>query len=310
MIIMEFIDELRFLKEELKFKESVDVPSRFDNIVIGAMGGSGISGKMFQELYSEKPVTITDDYNIPKFVSKNTLFIGISYSGNTEETLNATRQAIKRGAHVVTMSAGGLLSDYGDQHIKIPRADLQPRSATGYLLMPLLKGFGLVRESEVRNAYSILAELDSHNEECSRHARSIAKSNAIPVIYGVSPFKAVAYRWKTQFNENSKVIAYSSNFPELNHNDTMAIAQTYRKKEFYIFVFDSEDRKIKKRIQATMDITKSQFNIIRPKGKSAVEQLFHLIHYGDYVSYRLGMLRGIDPTDISLIQKLKEIMKN
>lgn len=305
---MEFIDELRFLKEQLKFKGSVDLPSSFDNIVIAGMGGSGISGKMFQELYSDKPVFIADDYEIPQFISKNTLFIGISYSGNTAETLNATRQAVRRGAHVVTISAGGSLADYGDQHIKIPRADLQPRSATGYMLMPMLRGFGLAKESDIKNSYSLLAALDDDSEECSRHARSIAKSNAIPVIYSSAPFKSVGYRWKTQFNENSKVIAYSSNFPELNHNDTMAIAKTYRKKEFYFFAFDSADSRIKKRIEATMTITNSKFNIIKPRGRSSIEQLFYLIHYGDYLSYKLGLLRGVDPTDVSLIQKLKKMI--
>lgn len=305
---MEFIDELRFLKEELKFKGSVVLPKGFDNVAIAGMGGSGISGKMFQEIYSDKPVFIVDDYEIPEFVSKNTLFIGISYSGNTAETLSATKQAIKREAHVATISAGGSLADYGDQHIRIPRADLQPRSATGYMLMPLLRGFGLAKESDIRNAYSLLSALDNDNDACSRHARSIAKSNAIPVIYGSSPFKSVAYRWKTQFNENSKIIAYSSNFPELNHNDTMAIAQTYRRKEFYFLVFDSQDSRIKRRINATTAVTKSRFNIIKPKGRSMIEQLFYLIHYGDYLSYKTGLLRGVDPTDVSLIQNLKKMI--
>ena len=71
---MDFIDELRFLKEQLKFKGAVRVPEKFDNVVISGMGGSGISGKIFQELYSEKPVSIVDDYEIPDFVSKSTLF--------------------------------------------------------------------------------------------------------------------------------------------------------------------------------------------------------------------------------------------
>lgn len=307
---MEFIEELRMLKEQTKFKEQIETPRSFDNIVIAGMGGSGISGKIFQEIYSKKPVFLVDDYNVPGFISKSTLFIGISYSGSTEETINATRIAVKNGAHTVTISAGGELADHGDQHINIPRKDLQPRSATGYMLMPFIRGFNLAKDNEIKEAYSLLSNLDKNDNDCLKHAKNMAKSDSIPIIYGSSPFKSVAYRWKTQFNENSKVIAYSSNFPELNHNDTMAIAQTYRKKELYFFVFDSDDKRVKKRIDATEKITKSKFNLITPKGKSTAAKLFYLIHYGDYVSYRLGLLRKIDPTDVSLIQKLKKIIKN
>lgn len=305
---MEFVDELRQLKEQLKFKERIDAPKKFDNIVIAGMGGSGISGKIFQEIYTRKPVSLVDDYNVPAFISKSTLFIGISYSGSTEETIAATRTAIKNGAYAITISSGGELADHGDQHIRIPRNDLQPRSATGYMLMPFIRGFELATDSEIKEAQSLLSDLDKNDSDAERHAKSIAKSDSIPVIYGASPFRSVAYRWKTQFNENSKIMAYSSSFPELNHNDTMAIAQTYRKKDFYFLVFDSDDKMIKKRIDVTKKITDSQFNMIIPKGKSTVAKLFYLIHYGDYLTYRLGLLRGVDPTDVSLIQKLKKLI--
>ncbi len=308
MIIMDFIDELRFLKEQLKFNGSFRLPKNFDNVVIAGMGGSGISGKIFQEIYSGKPLFLVNDYEIPDFVSRSTLFIAISYSGNTEETLAATRSAIKKGAHVVTISSGGALAGYGNQHIRIPRSDLQPRSATGYMLMPLLRSFSMVKESEIREAYSLLSNLDKDHSECLSHAKSISKSKAMPVIYGSRPFKGVAYRWKTQFNENSKVISYSSDFPELNHNDTLALAKTYGKSGFYFLVFDSADARVSRRIKITKNITHSSFKIIKIKGKSLVPKLFYLIHYGDYVSYGLGKLRGIDPADVSLIEKLKKML--
>ncbi|MDE1768003.1 MAG: bifunctional phosphoglucose/phosphomannose isomerase [Candidatus Micrarchaeota archaeon] len=307
---MQFLEELRFLKEQLKVNEAIDLPRKFDNIVVAGMGGSGISGKIFQELYSEKPVFLVEDYEIPNFVSKNTLFIGISYSGSTQEVLTATKSAVKKEASTVTISAGGELADHGDQHINIPRKDLQPRSATGYMLTPFLRGFKICSESEIKEAYKLLSDLDGDHKECSKHAKAIADAQAIPVIYGVRPFKSVAYRWKTQFNENSKIIAYSGSFPELNHNDTMAIAKTYRKKGFYYFTFSPQDKRILRRIQVTEKITNSKFAIIDPKGSGPVAQTLYLIHYGDYVSYEVGMLRGVDPTDVSLIQKLKsEISK-
>lgn len=306
---MEFIDELKILKDQLKFKEKIDVPKGVDNIVIAGMGGSGIAGKIFSELYSSKPVALVDDYELPDFVSKSTLVISISYSGNTEETLSLTQEAVKRDAHTVTISSGGELADHGDQHIKIPRNDLQPRSATGWMLLPILYGFGITSQAQVKEAHDLVESLDNDNAKCAMHAKAIAKGEHIPVIYGSSPFKSIAYRWKTQFNENAKVIAYSNSFPELNHNDTMALAKTYRKENFYFFVFGSDSSKITKRMEVTARITNSRFNLVAPKGSNNVSKLFFLLHYGDYVTYHLGLLRRVDPTDISLIEKLKESIK-
>ena len=111
-----------------------------------------------------------------------------------------------------------------------------------------------------------------------------------------------------QFNENAKVLAYSNSFPELNHNDTMALAQTYSKDKFYFMVFASERERIKRRISVTAEIASAQFNEIKTKGKTDFERMFYLLHYGDYVSYHLGRLRNVAPEDVSLIQRLKERM--
>lgn len=306
---MEFIDELRTLGEQLKFKERVEVPRGISSIVIAGMGGSGIAGKIFSEFYSKKPVCLADDYTLPDFVSRSTLVVAISYSGNTEETICLARQAVKRDAHTVTISSGGEIADHGDQHIRIPRSDLQPRSSTGWMLLPLLYGFDAASAADIREARSLVESLDKDYSGCKSHAKAIAKGEHIPVIYGSSPFKSIAYRWKTQFNENAKTLAYSNSFPELNHNDTMALARTYRKSNFYVLAFGSRSAKISKRISVTARITRSRFNIINPKGASDIARMFYLLHYGDYLTYALGVLRGVDPTDISLIQKLKESIK-
>jgi glucose/mannose-6-phosphate isomerase len=90
----------------------------------------------------------------------------------------------------------------------------------------------------------------------------------------------------------------------------MSLALTYRKNDFYFLVFESEKEKIAKRIAITARITNSNFHIIKSKGASDIEKMFYLLHYGDYLTYHLAMIRGIDPTDVSLIQKLKKMLKN
>lgn len=307
---MDFVKELMFLKEQLKFRGIFDVPRNIKNIAIAGMGGSGVAGKIFSEFYSDRPVSLIDDYALPKFLSKSTLAISISYSGNTEETINFTKYSKRKGAFCVTISSGGELSSYGDQHIRLPRSDLQPRSATGYMLMPLLSSFGILSNNEVKNSYKLLSSLDKDHSKCADEASRINHGEKIPVIYGASPFKSIAYRWKTQFNENSKIMAYSNSFPELNHNDTMAIYGTYRKNDLYFIAFGSTDAKIKRRIAVTSKITGTRFSLINPQGSTDIEKMFYLLHYGDYVSYHLGLLRKIDPTDVSLIEKLKREIKS
>jgi glucose/mannose-6-phosphate isomerase len=306
---MKFIDQLKDLKEQVKFKAIFEINRDYENIIIAGMGGSGIVGNIFKELYLEKPIITVNDYFIPKFVNEKTLFIGISYSGNTEETLSATEQARKNRANVFTISSGGKLKELGSQNINVP-SGLQPRSSLGYMLLPLINTFMPQDSIIIERTYKLVDNLDNENEFIKRQANEIGIKNKIPVIYGYSPFKTVAYRWKTQFNENSKILAYSNSFPELNHNDTMPLRDTYQKDKFIFFSFGAPvNEKIKARISITSKITSTNFINIVPLGNSVFEKLFYLIHYGDYLSYYLALYRGMVPEDVSIIEQLKQELK-
>jgi glucose/mannose-6-phosphate isomerase len=106
-------------------------------------------------------------------------------------------------------------------------------------------------------------------------------------------------------------MAFWSSFPELNHNATMAIKGTYRKDELYLFcISSSDDQRVTRRIQATEEVTGTKFrNVIKPRGESELAKLFSLVHMGDYVTYHLANLRGVDPLDVSSIEALKEKLR-
>ncbi len=300
---MRFDEELKTLKDQIKFNKAFKV-EQHKNIVVAGMGGSGISGKIFSELYTKEPVFVVDDYKIPDFVDDKTEFFAVSYSGNTEETLIAAEEAKKRGSHVHAITSGGALSKSGYDTIIIP-GGLQPRSAIGYLLMPLINTFIPQSKGDRDEAYHVLDEMDMNNGEMKNLAMKIYEKNLIPVIYGSSPFRNIAYRWKTQFNENSKIIAYSNYFSELNHNDTMPLKDTYRKDEFIFMVFSSSDSRISRRIEITGKITGTEFRMIDPIGNSNFVRMLYLVHYGDYVTYHLANMRNVEPQDVSLIEELK-----
>lgn len=306
---MNFEDQLRDFSKQVKFRENFGKLSPFSNIVISGMGGSGIAGSIFSEIYDKAPVQVVSDYNLPAYAGKETLFIGISYSGNTEETVSATKEAMKRHCQVRVITAGGELSELGADAVIVPKG-FQPRAALGYLIKPFLNTFISSDEKQYEKISERLAEMDSDNSRERETAGKIFERNSIPYILGYTPFKWVAYRWKTQFNENSKILAFSAYFPELDHNDAIPFKYTYGKDNFSFIVFGGSAGQIAKRIRYTSEITSTDFITIEPKGDNQLERLFYLIHAGDYISYHLGKMRKIDPEDVTVLTELKEMLKS
>ncbi|MGC8644811.1 MAG: bifunctional phosphoglucose/phosphomannose isomerase [Thermoplasmata archaeon] len=307
---MDYVEEILSLSKQLGFDGEIKVRGDFHNVVIAGMGGSGIAGRIFAQMYSRKPVILVDSYDIPDFVGPSTFFVSLSYSGNTEETISATEKAMKRGASVAAVTTGGKLSEIVGEVVLIP-SGLQPRSAVGYLTIPLLRGFGILGEDDVSETRRELQDIDRNTLDLENAASEIFQGKKIPVILGTKDTEAVSYRWKTQFNENSKILAYSANFPELNHNDTMPLRFTYRKEEFHFFSIITKftPQAIRRRIEVTSRLCGLKLNEVRGEGESYLSNIFTLIHKGDYISYFLGKMRGVDPRDVGIIEDLKSSLK-
>lgn len=300
------------------------------NIVFTGMGGSAIGSNILLDYIQDElplPAMVNREYFIPAFVDKHTLFISISYSGNTEETLSSTEAALKAGASLIGLTSGGklekMLAGKNCPVIKIP-AGLPPRQALGYLFFKLLFLFeklGLISPKDAEVAETIIclekqAERFSTNSNISTNLPNhVAQSvyHKIPVIYtATSYFASVPIRWRNQFNENSKVMAFSNVFPEMNHNEIMGWEgpRTVNEKLQAIILRDlDESPRNQKRVNITKDILK-QHNIpileIFAEGDSRLTRLFSLIYIGDWASYYLAMLNEADPIKIGSIDLLKE----
>jgi len=307
---MDYAEEIISLSRQIEFEGSIDFDWDFRDVVVAGMGGSGIAGRIFSQLYSKRPVTLIDSYDIPDFVGPSTFFIAISYSGNTEETISSLQKAMERGARVAAVSSGGKLIEMVKDAVVIP-SGLQPRSAVGYLTVPLLRGAGVLNDDIAAETRDELIKIDRDTSNLEREAAELFKGMKIPVILGTKDTEAVSYRWKTQFNENSKILAYSSNFPELNHNDTMALRFTYRKEEFQFFSITTRftPQPVMRRIDITARICDLNLHRVVGEGMSYVSNIFTLIHKGDYISYFLARMRGIDPRDVGIIEELKKNLR-
>lgn len=302
---MEFLDQIRSFPEQIMSRNFFNVDRDFNNIVISGMGGSGIVGRIFSELYGRCPVQVVSDYEIPHYVGSKTLFIAISYSGNTEETLATVKQAREKGAQIKVITSGGELSRLGFETVKVP-SGMQPRNALGYMLSPLLNSLMKIEQSEIDRAHEILQTIEKESSKLKQMAEEICSGNLVPWIVGYEPYVSTAYRWKTQFNENGKILAINSTIPELNHNETVPLKLSYGKERFYfISLGNPSNERTAKRLRITSDLTGIKFNNVKEYGSTMLQKVLSMIHSGDYISYYVAKIRSLDPMDVSLIEELK-----
>ena len=288
-----------------------------NKIVFSGMGGSGISGDLLKTyLHGKLYVSVFKDYE-PDFVDDKTLFIAESYSGNTAETLSSTKAALRKYAKVLVVTSGGELKELAQHHsaacIDVPKG-FQPRAAIAYLFMPLLRvlessGFIADQSKEVRKAIAAL-----HKENFSEKAEHLAMNIAgkVPMLYASRKYYPVAYRWKTQINENAKTHAFSHTIPEMCHNEL--VGYNLLKAQYYAIFLTSaeEDEAIKNRIKATKDLISGMgtaTNVIQIRGDSFLARLFSAIHLGDLTSYYLAKRYNVPPTDVHVIDELKRKLR-
>lgn len=320
------------LAQAANFSAGVAVPrpKKISQVVICGMGGSAIAGDIVADLLYGKlpvPLLVNRGYNLPNFVGDETLVFALSYSGETEETLAAVREAEKRGAQLICFASGGKLTEIARAKkyplFTIP-AGYQPRAALPLLLVPLLAALektGLTGavEPDLKDA---MGQLQKLREEYGLQrparinpAKQLAKKLAgkIPLIFGsVGTTAACALRLKGQLNENSKVTAHLALFPELDHNEIVSLAALKREgHNFSLLVLrdEADSERIKKRIEITKSLLTRQLGGITDlvsQGKSPLARMLSLIFFGDYLSVYLAIVNGVDPTPVDVITRLKK----
>ncbi len=303
-----------------------------ENIVVAGMGGSAIGGDVVKTIVHrelKKPFYVNRNYTLPNWVNEKTLVICSSYSGNTEESLSAYEDALKKGAMICGISTGGQLSEkiqsQGFDLITIP-GGLQPRAALAYSFVPmlyLLRKIGLISNSLIDNLSSSITSLENKRDaysvgDASNPIYKMAKDiyGMIPIIYGITDTTSVvALRWKGQLCENSKMLAYHNEIPEMNHNEILGWGNNpdLLSELSVIWLRDKNDNE---RVRARQDITKTLLNDINimqhevsAEGENNIERLLDLINYGDWLSYWCAILHNTDPSPVEKINKLKKALE-
>jgi glucose/mannose-6-phosphate isomerase len=289
-------------------------------IVICGMGGSGIGGKIvaqWVEKESPIPVIVLQDYDLPTFVNEHTLVIGSSYSGNTEETLAAVKQAKTKGAHIMGITSGGELESFcasnNYDYVIVPGGN-PPRSATAFSIVQLINifvKFGIISDAnlaEMRKSSDLLIQ---ESESIHALAKKIADFlyGKVGVIYSSPQYEAIAIRARQQFNENSKYLSWHHTIPEMNHNEL--VGWGCGDDRFAVLMLHTND--MNPRNQKRFEITKSTIEKkaagvmdIEGIGATQIEKSFYLIHLVDWASYYLCELNKVDIMDIVVIDFLKD----
>ena len=302
-------------------------PAEPTGLAVCGMGGSAIGADLVLACLPglSVPAAVVRGYELPAWVGPETLVIVVSYSGETEEALACAAQARSRGCAPVCIASGGRLLAFaateGLPAVLVPGGG-QPRASLGYLAMPLLatlEAAGLCREhaADVADAAGQLAAdsalLGADMPDEANRAKTLARrlEKRLVVVYGAGATAPVARRWKGQINENAKAPAFFNELPELDHNELMGWTSQAHVTASSVAVFlgdDAGDERLARRAALTareyegFGVATEQ---VTARGASALARLFSLVQLGDYVSFYLALLYGVDPTPVGAIQDFK-----
>jgi glucose/mannose-6-phosphate isomerase len=296
-------------------------PMESTGLVVCGMGGSGIGGELARAALGDRvslPVTTVRDYELEPWTSPERVVLCASYSGNTEETLACFAAAEALGCSRVVATTGGALADAARTAdvplIPFPAA-LQPRAAVGYLFVAAaevaaLAGAAVAIRTEIDAAAVALTDArDALVERSGAIADAIA--GTFPVVYGSDLTAPVAYRWKTQVNENVKQPAFWHEMPEMDHNELLAWSEGSGADRFSaLFLLDSDQHpRQRERMERTAELIRpaaAHVELVELEGESRTARLLQAVMLGDLVALHLAARRGVDPTPIAAIERLKD----
>jgi len=289
-------------------------------IFVAGLGGSGIGGDFVAELISDEckvPYLVGKSYSIPAYVDENTMVVISSYSGNTEETLSAFDQAEKTGAKIVCIASGGKViaraKENGYDRIEVPGDWPSPRACLGFSLVQqifVLQKLGFISNAISSELKTSIDVIKFHQEDIKKEAKEIADKlyGKTPIIYTTDRMESVAVRLRQQINENSKLLCWHHVIPEMNHNELVGWKDR-REDVAVVYMRNKDDFK---RNATRIDINKEIISKLCPtiidiysKGKSLTEKMMYFVNLGDWISWYMSELHGVDSIEVDVIDYLK-----
>ncbi|HEX7018060.1 MAG TPA: SIS domain-containing protein [Patescibacteria group bacterium] len=305
-------------------------------VVVAGMGGSALGTHVIQTVFKDEikvPVLISPDYDVPSFVDEKTLVIASSYSGNTEETLAATQDAINKKAKVVGITSGGKLAKLlTEKNLPVLvfeptyNPSNSPRMALGYSVfgqIALFSQAGLLKITQddytsvleaVAQAH-LLSGVNVKTEANPAKLLAFEMIDHIPVLTAAQHLEGITHVFANQINENSKQFSEYRVVPELNHHLMEGLQFPKTNDSNLLFVTIHSNLYLKSN-QVRMDLTQQvleqndiEFRTFDLKSASKLEQAFELLTFGAYVSFYLAMLNNQNPAPNPWVDWFKDQLK-
>ncbi len=326
--VADILDIPNHLRDALWRVESAAIEPRDapGGLIVAGMGGSAIGGALAAAALGDRlsrPLLASRDYGLPSWTTPDATVLCSSYSGQTEETLAAYDAAGALGARRIVATTGGTLAEQaradGVPVIPFP-AGLQPRAAVAYVTVVALEvaaacGVGPSLHSEIDVAAAHAEDLAAEwgpDGPSDGPAKELARSldGCVVQVAGAGLTTPIAYRWKTQINENAKAPAFAHELPELDHNEVVGWERAADFGRFAaVFLNDCDlHPRVQDRIALTRELvepTAASTHVVETRGEYRVERLVSLVLMGDLVSLYLAVLAGIDPSPVPLLDRLK-----
>lgn len=302
--------------------ENGNLPTAYEFVIAAGMGGSSLGAFLLRAGGLSLPVFLHRDYGLPQFpdsIMQKSIVIASSYSGNTEETIDAFCEAVRRQLPVACVSIGGTLLEmartHGVPYVEVPDTDIQPRSAVGFMVRALLKL--LDKNEELRALESVVPNLSM--DVLEEEGRSLAEKlkGFFPLIYASGRNEAIAYNWKIRFNESGKIAAFSNVFPELTHNENMGFEFSGAKRPLpqpfaVVMLRDPSDHP---RILLRMEIIAEMYRarnipvILHDLvGATVWGRIFRSLFVCDWAGYYTARAYGLDVDGEKTVEEFKDRM--
>lgn len=322
---MAIYDAIKNLNKQFEFEPKIENQDRwqkFEKFVVAGMGGSHLAADLLGAWIPESDILIHQDYGLPQVSDRelaSRLIVASSYSGNTEEVLDAYAKAKEKNLVLAAISVGGKLlekaKEDGVPYIAIPDTGIQPRSAVGFMFRALLKVMG--KERELAESGKLVKEFNPPAFEDSGRTLAEKLKNRMPVVYTSVRNEALAKNWRVRFHETGKIPAYYNVFPELNHNemngfDAVDATRLLSERIHFVFLRDSEDHpRILRRMEITGKLYRDRsfpVEVVEMRGKTRLEKIFSSVSLADWAAYYTAKQYGTDPEEVPMVEEFKKLI--
>ncbi len=295
---------------------------KFGKFLVIGMGGSHLAADLIKAWHPEIDIIVWSDYGLPAMHDKDLkdrLIIISSYSGGTEETIDALTVARTKKLSFAVIASHGKLIALAERnkipYVKIPDYGLQPRMATPLSLKAMLALMGertLLAETKILGT-----QLHPLREEYRGKELARKLYGNVPVIYTSLPNAAIGYNWKIKFNETGKIPAFCNSVPELNHNEmtgfdvkakTIALSRNFH----FMFLKDADDdRRIIKRMNVLEKLYRDRgfkTEVALIQGKTRIGKIFNALNLADWTAYHTAKFYGVEPEQVPMVEEFKKLI--